>query len=225
MPRLEIERPKVALIGRPNVGKSTLFNRLIGADAKRGGRSAIVDELPGVTRDRLYGTVEWDGYEFTVIDSGGMGPESEDPLLVEVAENSRMAIAEADLVVMITDGRTGITLSDEEVLKELRRSRKPTILAVNKVDSSKVEPYAAEFWGLGLEDLLMISATSGRGTGELLDLIVSKLDWTEWPLAIPAAIKQRYGDEPLGTPTAGPGQLLQNDDEDAASADDDGDSR
>lgn len=197
MPRLEIDRPKVALIGRPNVGKSTLFNRLIGADAKRGGRSAIVDELPGVTRDRLYGTVEWDGYEFTVIDSGGMGPESEDPLLVEVAENSRQAIAEADVIVMITDGRTGITLSDEEVLKELRRSKKPTILAVNKVDSSKVEPYAAEFWGLGLEDLMMISATSGRGTGELLDLIVKKIEWGKWPLAVPAAIKQRYGDEPM----------------------------
>jgi GTP-binding protein len=147
MPRLEIDRPKVALIGRPNVGKSTLFNRLIGADAKRGGRSAIVDELPGVTRDRLYGVVEWDGYEFTVIDSGGIGPESEDPLLSEVAENSARAIEEADLVVMITDGRTGVTLSDEEVLKQLRRARKPTILAVNKVDSSKVEPYAAEFWG------------------------------------------------------------------------------
>ena len=197
MPHLEVERPKVALIGRPNVGKSTLFNRLIGADAKRGGRSAIVDELPGVTRDRLYGRVEWDGYEFTVIDSGGMGPESEDPLLVEVAENSRQAIAEADVIVMITDGRTGVILSDEEVLKELRRSKKPSILAANKVDSSKVEPYAAEFWGLGLEDLLMISATSGRGTGELLDLIVTKIDWSRWPLATPAAIKQRYGDEPM----------------------------
>lgn len=194
---MEIDRPKVALIGRPNVGKSTLYNRLIGAHAKRGGRSAIVDELPGVTRDRLYGVVEWDGYEFTVIDSGGIGPESEDPLLAEVAENSRRAIAEADLVVMVTDGRSGITLSDEEVLKQLRMARKPTILAVNKVDSAKVEPEAAEFWGLGLEDLVMISAKSGRGTGELLDLIVGKLNWEPWPLATPAAIKARYGEEPV----------------------------
>ncbi|MDQ3023336.1 MAG: ribosome biogenesis GTPase Der [bacterium] len=212
MPRKEIDRPKVALIGRPNVGKSTLFNRLIGADARRGGRSAIVDVLPGVTRDRLYGVVEWDGYEFTVIDSGGMGPESEDPLLVEVAENSRQAIAEADLVVMVTDGRSGISLSDEEVLKELRRAKKPTILAVNKVDSAKIEPYAAEFWGLGVEDLIMISAVSGRAVGEMLDLVVAKLDWEKWPLAIPAAIKERYGEDDGSIAVAA--RRLDGDDED-----------
>jgi GTPase len=195
MPPREVDRPKVALIGRPNVGKSTLFNRLIGANARRGGRAAIVDALPGVTRDRLYGRVEWDGYEFTVIDSGGIGPESEDPLLAEVAENSRRAIAEADLVVMLTDARTGITLSDEEVLKELRKSKKPVILAVNKVDATKHESDAAEFWGLGLPDLIYVAAQSGRNMGELLDQIVAKLDWSKWPMATPAAIKERYGEE------------------------------
>ena len=138
----DIARPKVALIGRPNVGKSTLFNRLIGRSGRRGGRSAIVDELSGVTRDRLYGLCEWDGYEFTVIDCGGIGPESEDPLWQPVAENARVAMAEAQLVLFITDARTGITLSDEAVVKELRKQTAPVIVAVNKVDSPKHEPDA-----------------------------------------------------------------------------------
>jgi len=226
MSSADIPRPKVALIGRPNVGKSTLYNRLIGAHAKRGGRSAIVDELPGVTRDRLYGTVEWDGYEFTVVDSGGIGPESEDPLAAHVAENSALAIAEADLVVMVTDARSGITLSDEEVLKQLRREKKPVVLAVNKVDSSKVEPEAAEFWGLGLADLVMLSAKSGRGTGELLDQIVRMLDWDKWPLATPATIKQRYGETDggmaaLARSTAWPDDALDEPGEANGTLDDD----
>src|SRR5205823_3867493 len=155
----------------------------------------IVDALPGVTRDRLYGKVEWDGYEFTVIDSGGIGPESEDPLGPEVADNSRRAIAEAELVVLMVDGRAGITLSDEEILRELQKAEKPMLLAVNKVDSSKLEPGAAEFWGLGVPELVNVSAQSGRGTGELLDLIVAKLDWTRWPLATPENIKARYDED------------------------------
>jgi GTP-binding protein len=192
-PRVDVARPKVALIGRPNVGKSTLYNRLAGLTARAGGRAAIVDELPGITRDRLYDTCEWDGYEFTVVDSGGIGPESEDPLRLGVAENSRIAMKEANVIVFVVDGRVGITLSDEAVLKELRRLKKPVIVAVNKVDSIKQEPDATEFWGLGYEDLVFIAAQSGRNTGELLDLIVSRIDWTDYPQATPAYIKYRYG--------------------------------
>ena len=184
----EIDRPKVALIGRPNVGKSTLFNRLTGQ------RMAITDELPGVTRDRLYGVCEWDGYEFNVIDCGGIGPESEDPLLNEVAENARQALYEADLVLLITDARTGMTLSDDEVVKELRRSKKPVIVAVNKVDADVHEAEAYQFYSLGYTDVMFVSALSGRATGELLDLVVERIDWAPWPQATPEYAAQRYGD-------------------------------
>lgn len=192
---VDIPRPKVALIGRPNVGKSTLYNRLIGRESRRGGRAAIVDELAGVTRDRLYGVCEWDGYEFTVIDCGGIGPESQDPLWGSVTENSRLAMAEADLILFMTDARTGITTSDEALLKELRRQKKPVVVAVNKVDSPKQEADASEFWSLGYPDLCFIAGQSGRGSGELLDLVVARLDWTDYPLATPAHARERYGDE------------------------------
>lgn len=192
---VDIPRPKVALIGRPNVGKSTLYNRLIGRESRRGGRAAIVDELAGVTRDRLYGVCEWDGYEFTVIDCGGIGPESEDPLWGSVTENSRLAMAEADLILFITDARAGITTSDEALLKELRRQKKPVVVAVNKVDSPKQEADASEFWRLGYPDMCFIAGQSGRGSGELLDLVVERLDWTDYPLATPAHARERYADE------------------------------
>ncbi len=175
----EILRPKVALIGRPNIGKSTLFNRLIGYNARRGGRAAIVDELAGVTRDRLYGLCEWDGYEFTIIDCGGIGEESEDPLWLPVAENSRRAMAEAELIIFMTDARTGATISDDAVLKELRRLAKPVIVAVNKVDHEVHEPGAYEFFRLGYSDVMFISALSGRRVGDLLDLVVERLDWSQ----------------------------------------------
>jgi GTP-binding protein len=178
------------------VGKSTLFNRLIGYAARRGGRAAIVDELPGVTRDRLYGVCEWDGYEFTVIDCGGIGEESADPLWQPVAENSRRALAEADLALFLTDARAGISPSDDAVLKELRREKKPIVLAVNKVDHAVHEPAAAEFYGLGISDTAFISALSGRRVGELLDIVVARIDWARYPEATPAYAKQRYGDAP-----------------------------
>lgn len=191
----DIERPKVALIGRPNVGKSTLYNRLIGREARRGGRAAIVDEMPGVTRDRLYGICEWDGYEFTVIDCGGIGPESEDPLWEPVAENSRVAMAEADLIIFITDGRSGLTLSDDGVLKDLRKLDTPVVVAVNKVDSEKQEPDAFEFFKLGYADVQFIAALPGRMVGDLLDLVIERLDWEKWPQATPEFAKWRYTGE------------------------------
>jgi len=192
----DIARPLVALIGRPNVGKSTLFNRLTGS------RQAITDELPGVTRDRLYGVCEWDGYEFTVIDCGGIGPESEDPLWQPVADNARQAMHAADLVLLITDARTGMTLSDDAVVKELRQLDTPVIVAVNKVDAEVHEAEAYQFYGLGYQDVIFISALSGRAINDLLDLMVERLDWDAWPRATPAFAAQRYGDQPA--PEAAP---------------------
>ncbi|MCB1220733.1 MAG: ribosome biogenesis GTPase Der [Planctomycetales bacterium] len=187
----DVQRPKVALIGRPNVGKSTLFNRLVGQ------KLAITDDVPGITRDRLYGVCEWDGYEFEVIDCGGLGEESEDPLWMAVAENTLRAMDEADVIILMADARTGMTLSDDEVLKELRkRSEKPVIVAVNKVEHENHEILASEFWKLGYKDMVSISALSRRRLGEMLDLVVAKLDWSKWPEATPQFMQQRYGDAP-----------------------------
>ena len=187
-----VDKPKVALIGRPNVGKSTLYNRLVGK------RQAIVDELPGVTRDRLYGLCEWNGYEFTVIDSGGIGPESEDVLRLEVADNSRKAIAEADAIILVVDGRAGVTLSDEAVVKELRRQKRPVIVAVNKIDHPNHEAEAYAFYSLGYPDLYFVSALSAQRVGALLDAVVEAIDWSKWPRATPAYAGWRY---------ASPGEL------------------
>ena len=185
----EVTRPKVALIGRPNVGKSTLFNRLIGK------KLAITDDVPGITRDRLYGVCEWDGYEMEVIDCGGLGEESEDPLWVEVAENTLEAMDEADVILLMADARTGMTLADDEVLKELRKRNKvPVIVAVNKVEHDNHEILASEFWKLGYPDLVMISALSRRRLGEMLDMVIAKLDWSKWPEATPEFMPFRYGD-------------------------------
>lgn len=187
----EVDRPKVALIGRPNVGKSTLYNRLTGH------RQAITDEMPGITRDRLYGTCEWDGYEFTVIDCGGIGPESEDPLLREVADNAREALSESDLVLFITDVRTGMTLSDDALLKELRKAKKPVIVAVNKVDAGVHETDAYQFYSLGYSDVVFVSALAGRAINDLLDLVTERIDWTSWPKATPEYARFRYSDDIL----------------------------
>jgi ribosome-associated GTPase EngA len=194
--RKEVSRPKVALIGRPNVGKSTLFNRLIGR------RQAITDELPGVTRDRLYGVCEWDGYELTVIDCGGLGEESEDPLWRSVADNTRRALDEADAVIFVGDARTGMTVSDDEVLKELRGRKKLVVVAVNKVESQNHELLAYEFYKLGYKDIIFISSLAGYNVGDMLDLLIKQLDWAQWPEAVPEYMKWRYGEgpHPLGLP-------------------------
>ncbi len=194
--RKEVNRPKIALIGRPNVGKSTLFNRLIGR------RQAITDELPGVTRDRLYGVCEWDGYELTIIDCGGLGEESEDPLWRPVADNTRRALDEADAVIFMGDARTGLTVSDDEVLKELRGRKKLVVVAVNKVESPNHELLAYEFYKLGYPDVVFISALAGYNVGDMLDLVIRQLDWARWPEAGPDYMKWRYGEgsHPLGLP-------------------------
>ena len=162
-------KPIIAIVGRPNVGKSTLFNRLVGT------RQAIVDPTPGVTRDRLYADAEWRGQAFTLVDTGGFEPMLEEEIPRKVREQAEQAIDEADLIVFVVDGRAGLVATDIEVAAILRRSQKPLLLAVNKLDHRDHEPYTAEFYTLGIEPLLPISAEHGRGVGELLDAIVERL--------------------------------------------------
>src|ERR1043165_6352684 len=160
----------VALVGRPNVGKSTLFNRLIGE------HRAVVHEQPGTTRDRLYGTAEWRDREFTVIDTGGIGLDTGDgDLLADVRLQAEEAMRQADVIVWVVDASTGLTAADAEVADELRRSRKPVILVANKADNQRRQLDAvAEFAPIGFGDPIQVSALHGDGTGDLLDAIV---DW------------------------------------------------
>jgi GTPase len=159
----------VAIVGRPNVGKSTFFNRLIQR------REAIVDSVSGVTRDRNYGKSEWNGKEFSVIDTGGYVKGSDDIFEGEIRRQVELAIDEADAIIFVVDVEEGITPMDEEVAKLLRKVTKPVLLAVNKVDSGKREQDALEFYNLGLGDYFTIAGMSGSGTGELLDELVKVL--------------------------------------------------
>jgi GTP-binding protein len=159
----------VAIIGRPNVGKSTLFNRLIGE------RQAIVDDLSGVTRDRLYGSCVWNGKTFTVIDTGGFVPESEDVFEAAIRSQVRIAIEEASVLVFMVDVTTGVTDLDEAMAVMLRRSTKPVFLVVNKVDNGQRMMEANEFWSLGIENTFFLSSMTGSGTGELLDAIAEQV--------------------------------------------------
>jgi GTP-binding protein len=156
----------LAIVGRPNVGKSTLFNRLVGS------RRAIVGDEPGITRDRLYGEAEWDGWKVRVVDTGGIIPEDNELIALEIFRQARVALEEADVIVMVIDGRTELAAPDLELARLLKRTGKPVILAVNKIDTPKLEPYAQEFHRLGIEDLLPVSAETGNGIAELLEHVL-----------------------------------------------------
>lgn len=155
----------LAIVGRPNVGKSTLFNRLLEQ------RKAIVDDISGVTRDRQYGITEWCGKSYNVIDTGGFVPNSDDVFEREIAKQVQIAVDEANAIIFMTDVATGITDLDESMANLLRRSTKPVLLAVNKVDNHARQLEAAEFYALGFEHVFFFSAMSGSGTGELLDAV------------------------------------------------------
>ncbi len=159
----------VAIVGRPNVGKSTLFNRLIGA------RQAITDNFSGVTRDRHYGISEWNGKSFNVIDTGGFVPQSKDVFEAAIREQVRIAIEEASLLIFMVDVKTGITDLDDAMAHEIRKSGKPIVLAVNKVDNHNLSLEATEFYGLGFEETYFLSSISGSGTGEILDAVVQHI--------------------------------------------------
>src|ERR671936_1167134 len=163
-----MSRGLVAVVGRPNVGKSTLFNRLVGE------RVAIVEDEPGTTRDRIYAPVEWRGREFTLVDTGGLDDAS-GQVETAVRRQAEAAIDEADVVVFVVDARNGILPVEHDVADRLRRSRKPVVLAANKTESWRTEAQAAEFYELGLGDLHTVSALQGVGTGDLLDAVVEKL--------------------------------------------------
>lgn len=162
-------KPIVAILGRPNVGKSTLFNRLTG------GRVAIVEDTPGVTRDRLYRDAEWLGKTFTLIDTGGIEfTGEEDSMSNKIKKQAEIAIEEADVILLLVDSRAGLLSQDELIAEQLRRTSKPVILVVNKVEQFKDNPDMYEFYSLGLGDMVCISAEHGMNTGDLLDLVVSK---------------------------------------------------
>ncbi|MEI7490319.1 MAG: ribosome biogenesis GTPase Der [Bacteroidota bacterium] len=155
----------VAIVGRPNVGKSTLFNRLVGQ------REAIVDPTSGVTRDRHYGMSDWNGHQFSVIDTGGYVDDSGDIFESEIKKQVNLAIDEADIILFVVDAREGVTIMDEDVANILRRSGKKAILVPNKIDSGKQANMVHDFYSLGMEQIFGISAVSGSGTGELLDAV------------------------------------------------------
>ena len=162
-------KPLVAIVGRPNVGKSTLFNRLIGE------RRSIVEDVPGVTRDRIYADAEWDGRDFSLIDTGGFDPGGEDEYPSLIKEQIEIAIEEADVIVFLMDGSEGVMPHDTDVIDLLRRVTKPVIFAVNKIDHETHEQRALDFHSLGIDEYVPVSALQGRNINELLDRVVAEL--------------------------------------------------
>ena len=174
-------KPLVAIVGRPNVGKSTFFNRMIGE------RVAIVEDMPGTTRDRIYGDTDWNGREFTLIDTGGLELGSDIPvgqvgldgqpgdIMERVRAQAELAIEEADVIIFMVDAQAGVTAADDEVADLLRRTKKPVILTANKADNARLRQDVVEFYALGIGEPITISSTQGTGTGDLLDLIVDAL--------------------------------------------------
>lgn len=163
-------KPIVAIVGRPNVGKSTLFNKIAGK------RIAIVEDTPGVTRDRIYAEADWLKYNFTLIDTGGIEPESKDVILSQMRRQAQVAIETADVIILLVDGKEGLTDADNEVANMIRKCSKPVVLAVNKIDALKDEANSYEFYNLGIGDPVTISASQGLGLGELLDQVVMHFD-------------------------------------------------
>ncbi len=191
-----MSKPLVAIVGRPNVGKSTLFNKLIGR------RLSIVEDTPGVTRDRIYADAEWLTHSFTLIDTGGIEPESEDIIAVQMRRQAELAIETADVIVFLVDGREGMTAADEEVAAMLRKSNKPVVLAVNKLDAPKFNDAIYEFYALGLGDPIIISAGQGLGLGDMLDEVCAHFpeeaaEEGEHPLNIAVVGKPNVGKSSL----------------------------
>ena len=167
-------KPLVAIVGRPNVGKSMLFNKLTGQ------RTSIVEDTPGVTRDRIYGTCEWCGRTFSLVDTGGIEPGTDSDMLKFMRRQAEIGIELADAIIMVADVRSGVTAADQDVATMLRKSGKPVALAVNKCDSTGlVNPDAFEFYSLGIGDLFETSAVHGHGTGDLLDWVLENIPDTE----------------------------------------------
>ncbi len=190
-------KPVVAIVGRPNVGKSTIFNRIVGE------RVAIVEDMPGVTRDRLYNKAEWLNHEFNIIDTGGI-ELGDEPLLAQMRQQAEIAIDEAHVIIFLVSAKEGITAADQEVVNMLFRSKKPVVLGVNKVDNPEMRDQLYEFYGLGIGEPFPISGAHGLGLGDLLDAVVDHF---------PTDLEVAYGEEAIkmaliGRPNVGKSSLV-----------------
>ncbi len=193
-----MSKPIVAIVGRPNVGKSSLFNKITGK------RLSIVEDTPGVTRDRIYADAEWVGKAFTLIDTGGIEPSDKDILLSQMRSQAEIAIDTADVIIFITDVKTGLTAADRDISAMLRRSDKPVVLCVNKVDSvGDVPPEFYEFYNLGLGDPVAVSSVHGTGTGDLLDAVFEHIDFTSFEEPDESMVKVAL----IGKPNVGKSSL------------------
>ncbi len=190
--------PVVAIVGRPNVGKSTLFNRIAGE------RIAIVEDKPGITRDRIYAQGEWTGKRFHLIDTGGLEFGGEDVFIDHVRHQVELAVDEADVIIFVVDGREGLMPSDEEVATWLHRADKPVVLAVNKADNRRLREDMYEFYSLGFDEVIPISALHGTGTGDLLDAVVSRFPDREEEVFDEDTIRVSV----IGRPNAGKSSLI-----------------
>ena len=192
-------KPVVAVVGRPNVGKSTLFNRLIGK------RLSIVEDTPGVTRDRIYSECEWRGQQFMLVDTGGIEPRTDDVILSQMRRQAQLAIEKADVIILVVDLKSGVTANDADIAMMLQKSGKPVVLCVNKCDSlGEVPPDFYEFYNLGLGDPYPVSSVHGHGTGDLLDAVFEHLDFDK---------EEEYGDDyikvaVIGKPNVGKSSLI-----------------
>ena len=198
-------KPLIAIIGRPNVGKSTLFNRL--SERKK----AIAIDQPGATRDRNYAEASWNGRAFTVVDTGGFEPISTETILMQMREQTRLAMEQADIIIFLMDGRDGLTPSDEEIVRRLRSYNKPVFYAVNKIDGPRHDENVFEFYRLGIEPLYTISAEHGRGVDELMDAVTAGIPVTESPGE--EGREEAQGEEPIriavvGRPNVGKSSLV-----------------
>jgi GTPase len=192
-----VSKPTVAIVGRPNVGKSTLFNRILG------GRPAIVSERPGTTRDRHFGDAEWQGRRFWVVDTGGLVPESHDSMDRVIRQQVEFALAESDVVVFLVDGKDGVHPVDRAIGERLRRARAPVVLAVNKLDDLERSMAHLDFYALGFGDPVGVSAAVGKGSGDLLDAVVERL-----PPYDPAESEDTVGVAIVGRPNVGKSSLI-----------------
>ncbi|MDO4588647.1 MAG: ribosome biogenesis GTPase Der [Fusobacterium sp.] len=192
-------KPIVAIVGRPNVGKSTLFNNLVGD------RVAIVDDMPGVTRDRLYRETEWNGTEFVIVDTGGLEPRNNDFMMTKIKEQAEVAMNEADVILFVVDGKAGVNPLDEEIAYILRKKQKPIILCVNKIDNFvEQQDDVYDFWGLGFENLVPISGGHKVNLGDLLDLVTEMVEKIELPEEEEDVLKLAI----IGKPNAGKSSLV-----------------
>lgn len=192
-------KPIVAIVGRPNVGKSTLFNNLVGD------RIAIVDDMPGVTRDRLYRETEWNGVEFVVVDTGGLEPRNNEFMMTKIKEQAEVAMNEADVILFVVDGKSGVNPLDEEIAYILRKKQKPIILCVNKIDNFlQQQDDIYDFWGLGFEHLIPVSGAHKVNLGDMLDIVTEMIEKIDLPEEEEDVLKLAI----IGKPNAGKSSLV-----------------